>query len=271
MDLQVVARGEREHLDQPRRILGEPVVARDRQPPAVEREAVEPPRAALDPRQREAAVLLGQLLVELGEEQPGQVADDLGVEEVELHEALDRRLARPVGVAHRRGDRLLHVEPEPLLGASGGEVEVAPHRPEEALGALEAAEFGGGEQPLVDQVGGALDPERILADPVERVEIAQAALAVLDVGFDDIAAVAHAAVALVALGELGGDIVARASGDDLAAEAARSPRRPAPRRPRSSAPRASRCGSSCRSRARLTTSSIVRTDWPIFSFRSHSR
>ena len=68
----------------------------------------------------------------------------------------------------------LHVEPEPLLGASGGEVEVAAHRPEEALGALEAAEFGGGEQPLVDQVGGALDAERILADPVERVEVAQA-------------------------------------------------------------------------------------------------
>ena len=98
----------------------------------------------------------------------------------------------PVGVMHDLRDARLIVEAQPLLGAPGEQVEVAAHRPEEALGAVEAAELGGGEQPDVDQFGRPLDAVDIFADPVERVEVAQAALAVLDVGLDDVAAVAHA-------------------------------------------------------------------------------
>ena len=45
----------------------------------------------------------------------------------------------------------------------------------------------------------------VLGDPEQRVQVAQAALAVLDVGLDQIARLAGAAVALLALGELGGD------------------------------------------------------------------
>ena len=78
------------------------------------------------------------LLVELGEEQAGQVADGFGVEEIELHEPLDRRFPGAVGVMHHFGDVALVVEAEPLLGAAGGQVQVAADRPEEALGALEA-------------------------------------------------------------------------------------------------------------------------------------
>ena len=92
------------------------------------------------------------------------------------------------------------------------------HRPEEALGALETAELGRAEQPLVDQLGGAFYAEHILADPVQRVEVAKAAFTVLDVGLDDVSAIAHAAMALVPLGELGRDIVARGTGDDFGLE-----------------------------------------------------
>ena len=109
-----------------------------------------------------------------------------------MHEPLDRGFPRPVGVMHDLGDARLIVEAQPLLGAAGEQVQVAAHRPEEALGALEAAELGGGQQAGADQVGGPLDAVHIFADPVERVEVAKAALAVLDVGLDDIAAVAHA-------------------------------------------------------------------------------
>ena len=98
---------------------------------------------------------------------------------------------------------------------------MATHRPEEPLGPLETAELGGAEQALVDQLCRRFDAECILADPIERVEVAQAALAVLDVGFDDVAAVAHPAMALVALGELGGDIIARSAGDYFGPKAAK--------------------------------------------------
>ena len=60
----------------------------------------------------------------------------------------------------------------------------------------------GGEQADLDQLGDARAADRIFADPVQRLQVAQAALAVLDVGLDDVAAVAHPLVARVALGEL---------------------------------------------------------------------
>ena len=92
-------------------------------------------------------------------------------------------------------DLALIVEAEPLLGAAGEQVEVAAHRPEEALGAVELAELRGGQQAGLDQVGRTSHAVDIFADPVERVEVAKAALALLDVGLDDVAAVAHPACA----------------------------------------------------------------------------
>src|SRR5213078_4751767 len=55
----------------------------------------------------------------------------------------------------------------------------------------------------------------ILGDPEQRVQVAQAALALLDVGLDDVARIAHAGVALVALAELGLDEVAAVARSEL--------------------------------------------------------
>ena len=76
--------------------------------------------------------------------------------------------------------------------------------------------------------------EEVFRQPVQRVQIAQAALAVLDVGLDLVAALAGAAVALVALGHLGVD----------------EARAPCPRRPR--------CGSAARSSAKSCASPWMR-------------
>ena len=218
VNLESMARGKREQLQQAGRLCGEKIVRRDRKSPAVEGEAVEIGCAPAEGRQGETPTLAAELFVELGEEQSGQVADGLRVEKVELHEAFDRALAWAVGVAHRCGNLALAIEAEPFLGPARGEVKVAAHRPEEALGALEPAIFLGGQQASANQFGRLLHAVDIFADPVERVKVAQAALAVLDVGLDDIAAVAHPLVALVALGELGGDELARRTAHDLGAE-----------------------------------------------------
>ena len=83
---------------------------RDRNPAAVEHEAAEPLGPAADRRKREAEALLAQLLVELRKEHAGKVADRLRVEEIELHEPLDRGFPGPVGVMHDLGDVRLIVE-----------------------------------------------------------------------------------------------------------------------------------------------------------------
>jgi hypothetical protein len=66
-----------------------------------------------------------------------------------------------------------------------------------------------------DQGGDVVDGVEVLGDPEEGVEIAQAALALLDVGLEGVAGIAHAAVALVAFGELGLGEGEAGAGDDL--------------------------------------------------------
>jgi hypothetical protein len=220
VDLELLAGGEGEQLEQAHGIGAKEIVLGDRDSPAVEDEAAEPLGPPPDRGKREAEALLPQLLVELGEEEAGQVADRLRVEEIELHEALDGRFPGPVGVIHDLGDPRLVLEAEPLLGPAREQVQVAPHRPEEALGPIEPAEFLGSEEPGLDEVQGLFDAMDVLADPVERVEVAKAALAILDVGLDHVAAVAHLHMPLVAFDELGGNELGGGSCDDLLAELA---------------------------------------------------
>ena len=94
------------------------------------------------------------------------------------------------------------------------------HGPEEGAGLLEAHRLALGEDAALGQLADIVDLIEILGDPVERMEVAQAALALLDVGLGRVAGIAHALVALVALGELGLDEGDAAAGDQLLGEAA---------------------------------------------------
>ena len=220
MDLQPFPRGEREQLQETHRFGPEEIIVGNRDAPAIEREAAKTLGLAAYRRKREPEALFPELLIKLGKEHAGEIAHGLRVEEVELHEALDRGLPRAVGVMHDFGDARLIVEVEPFFGTPRKQVQVTAHRPEKALGAVEPAELGGGQQARADEVRRALHAVHIFADPVEGMEVAQAALAVLDVGLDDIAAVAHLDVALVPLSELGSDEIGGGPGDHFLAKAA---------------------------------------------------
>jgi hypothetical protein len=79
----------------------------------------------------------------MGEEDAGKVADRFCVQEIMLHEPLDRRFAGAVGIVHPRRNLALIVEGQPLLGPAATKCKVAADRPEEALGLLELAELVG--------------------------------------------------------------------------------------------------------------------------------
>src|SRR3954454_10275815 len=188
MNFELLAGGKREDFEQADGVGLKEVVGRNRDASAVEHEAAETFGPAAKRRQRETEALLAELLVKLGEEHAGQVADRLRIEKIELHEPLDRGFSRAVGVVHDLGDARLIFEAQPLLGAPSEQVQMAADRPEEALGAVEASELGSGQQAGPDEVRRTLHAVNIFADPIERVEVAQAALAVLHVGLDDVAA-----------------------------------------------------------------------------------
>ena len=166
-----------------------------------------PVRARPQPRHHPAQHRrgLGLLVLQLGAQDRGEVADVLGDQEVVLHEAFDILHAGMRGIAEPDRDLALHVERQPLFGAAGEEMDVAADRPQEIRAAAEDAVFLGVEHAALHQLIGLAHAVDIFRDPEQRVQVAQAALAVLDVGLDQIARLPGAAVALLALGQFGGD------------------------------------------------------------------
>ena len=130
---------------------------------------------------------LGLLILQLGAQDGGEIADFLGDQEVVLHEALDVLHAGMRGVAEPLRDFALHLERQPLFGTAGEEVHVAADRPEKILAAAERAVFLRIEHATLDEVFGIADAVDVFGDPEQRMQIAKAALAVLDVGLNQIA------------------------------------------------------------------------------------
>ena len=79
---------------------------------------------------------------------------------------------------------------------------MAAHRPEKILGLAETDKLGPGEHVLVNQLFASADTVIIFRDPEQRLQIAQAAFAFLDIRLDQIARLALARMALIAFGKL---------------------------------------------------------------------
>ena len=90
-------------------------------------------------------------------------------------------------------------------------MHVAADRPQEILAAAKHVVFVAIEHAAGDQFLGLAHAIDVFGDPEQRVQIAQAALAVFDVGLDEIARLTGAAMPLLALRELGGDELRRGS------------------------------------------------------------
>src|SRR5207302_8396395 len=91
---------------------------------------------------------------------------------------------RMLGEAEPRRDLALAVERQPLLRPPGEKMHVTAHRPEKIAAAAEAAVFARIIDAERDQLFALAHAIDVFGDPVERVQVAQPALAVLDVGLD---------------------------------------------------------------------------------------
>ena len=98
-------------------------------------------------------------------------------------------------------------------------MHVAADRPEKILAAAEHVEFVAIEHFAIDQFLRLAHAIDVFGDPEQRVQVAQPALAVLHVRLDQITRLAGAAMALLALGELGGDEFRRGALHDFLFEA----------------------------------------------------
>ncbi len=165
-------------------------------------------------------LLLGLLGLQLGAEGAGQGADLRGDHEIAAHEALHRRRVAAVAITHSAGDLGLQVEAQPLLGPAGGVVQVAAHRPQEVERPHEGGDLAPVEHVELDHAVRGLGRMQVLGDPEQGVQVAQAALALLDVGLDHVAAGAGPGVTLVAFLQLGAHELGGRALDHLGAEPA---------------------------------------------------
>src|SRR5262247_2752650 len=102
-----------------------------------------------------------------------------------------------LGVAEPHRDLALNVEGQPLLRPAGQEMHVTAHGPEEIAAAAEPAVFARVVDAVRDELLAVAHAIDIFGDPVERVQVALPAFAVLDVGLDQITRLAGAAVAFL--------------------------------------------------------------------------
>src|ERR1700724_1547970 len=97
-------------------------------------------------------------------------------------------------------------------------MEMAADTPEKLLATAEQFIFGTGKHAGADEIGRVAQPIHIFGDPKQRIEIPEAAFAVLDIWLDEIARAAGLGNAAVAFGELRRDEFGRPSLHDLALE-----------------------------------------------------
>src|SRR6516225_9207187 len=96
---------------------------------------------------------------------------------------------------------------------------MAAHRPQEIATAAKAAILARIEDATFDQLLALRHAIDVFGDPIERVEVAQSALAILDVRLHQIARLSRPPMTLLALGKFGGDELRRAALHDLLVEA----------------------------------------------------
>ena len=150
-----------------------------------------------------------------GADDARQIADILRHEKIVLHETLDGGKAGARLIIQGISNLTLDVEGKALFRLAGDEMHLATHSPEKIIGLFEQPEFRPRQDAELDQIGRIADVVIIFGDPEQRVQVAQPALAFLDVRLHQITRIASLAVALVALGELGGDEFRAGAGDDF--------------------------------------------------------
>ena len=173
MDVEPVLLRDMKEPQERHRVFREKIFSRYRQPLAVEHKAGErpPPSTPTHPGEPALALLVG---FEDRAEDPGQVADILGDQEIIFHEALDPAAPRIVGVTHPPSDLCLQVESQPLFGPAGQIVKMAADRPQEPLGVVEPLRLLRREHAQIDQLADIVDAVDVFGDPEQRVQVSAA-------------------------------------------------------------------------------------------------
>ena len=116
------------------------------------------------------------------------------------------------------GQRWLQFKRQNLFGAPGQKVQEAAHAPQKIFAPAEGLRFLCRVEPGLDGSRTYFLTQHIFRKPMQRMQIAQAAFAVLDVGFDLVAALARPARAIVALAHFCIDEFARRAAHDIGTE-----------------------------------------------------
>ncbi len=157
-------------------------------------------------------IRVDRLRGELGGKQPrmqvlqqhdADLADRLRRPVIALHQLLGRAPLGRVGQPEVAGERGLHVEHQPVLAAAGEIMQADAQVAQQPLLPDDLARLRTGHQAARGKIAPGTAEARGAGDPHDRLQIAQAARAFLDVGLEIVGGVLVAQVALLLLERLG--------------------------------------------------------------------
>ena len=129
---------------------------------------------------------LGLTRLQGSTENCGEIADIFGDQKIMFHEPFDIRQARMVHIAQLLRNASLLIKAQALFRAAGLKVQLAAYPPQKFFAALKGLQFFAGKQARFDHFLRIIDTVNIFGDPEQSIEIAQAALALFDIGLDQI-------------------------------------------------------------------------------------
>ena len=135
-----------------------------------------------------------------------------------FHEALDIFQPRMGLVAKPARKLRLSVKTQTVFAAAGNEMQMAANRPEKVFAFLEPRQLLVGKRPLVGKLFRGIGVIEEFRDPEQRMKIAQAPLAILQIGFDQVTAFTTLGQANVAFGKFVGHKFPRPGLHNVAAE-----------------------------------------------------
>ncbi len=137
------------------------------------------------------------------QEDAGQIPHILGDQKVMLHEAFNATAPGAVVIQHPIGQFRLNVKGHAFLRPVRQVMQMASHGPQEELRLSKACDLSFGQGAFFDHLGNIFDAIQKFRTPIQGMQVSQSALAILYIGFQHIATVAHAFVPLIPLCQFG--------------------------------------------------------------------
>ena len=217
VNIQSGAVGEMEHPNEIDRIARENITARHFQTARPNGEAIDLFLASKQRRQTRGSARFFLCRFQRGAKNGRQIADIFGDQKITPHEFFNRLHARffcagsrgRIAWIEKSCHWFLHIKAQALLRHIGEKMQMAAHMPEKIIAFSKQPQFLRRQHAEADQIIQCLDLIAVTRNPKQSIQITQTALALFQIGLDQITRTTGFFMPLIAFGQFGGHELSR--------------------------------------------------------------